>query len=110
MRVGSYNRIGVKHALVVEDNTSQVLQIDLVNDSRARRHDPKVVKGVRSPLQELESFVVTLELHLLIGLPRVLELCDIHLDRMVDDQVHRAEGVNLLGIASQSLHSVTHGR
>ncbi len=49
----------------LKDDTCQVLQIDLVNDTWARWHDLKVLEGFAASLEELETFIVSLEFTLL---------------------------------------------
>ena len=68
VRVGADEAIGIRDALAVrvtrEDDTRQVLEVDLVHDTRARRHDAHVFERALPPLEELIALLVALELAL----------------------------------------------
>lgn len=53
--VGSHQAIGVEIAIIVEHHSSQVLQVDLMNDARARRNDSHVPEGLRAPLGRTDN-------------------------------------------------------
>jgi hypothetical protein len=50
----------------------QVLEVDLVHDAEARRHDAEGVEGLHAPLHELVALAVALELQLHVQVERVL--------------------------------------
>mmetsp|Transcript_3556 Transcript_3556/g.6059 ORF Transcript_3556/g.6059 Transcript_3556/m.6059 type:complete len:220 (+) Transcript_3556:1031-1690(+) len=66
VRIGSNHGVIVKDAVLVEDHAGQVLQVDLMDDTGAGGHDLEVVEGLGSPLEELESFSVSVELNELV--------------------------------------------
>ena len=85
------------------------LEVDLVADAGSGRHHAEVVEGALAPFQEIVALAVALILVLHVvgeGL-RGAELVDDH--RMVDDEIDGHERVDLLGIATEALHTVTHG-
>ncbi len=94
--------------LGVEGHPGQVLQVDLMDDPGVGRDDAEVIEGVLAPAEEGVPLAVALELQLRVDEegPRGPGLVD--LDRVVDDQLDRLEGVDLAGIAAQALHRVAH--
>ena len=68
VRVGANQTVGVQHAVCLEDDTRQVLEVHLVHDARPGRHDEHVAQGLCAPLEEEEALLVALELHLLVAL------------------------------------------
>jgi hypothetical protein len=91
------------------DNLGDMLQVDLVADSGSGRHHLEIVERLAAPFEELVAFAVALIFELDVPLEGawVPELVD-H-DAVVDDQVHRHERVDLLGIAAELAHRVAHG-
>lgn len=51
VRVSTDDRVRVQGVRVGEHHSSQVLEVDLVHDSGARRHNQHVPEGLGSPLQ-----------------------------------------------------------
>jgi hypothetical protein len=49
----------------------QVLEVDLVHDAEAGRHDAEGVEGLHAPLHELVALLVALELELHVQVERV---------------------------------------
>ena len=109
MRVSSNNGVWVEHVVAVENDTSEVLKVDLMDDTRAGRNDLEVVKSLGSPLEELEALTVTLEFELLVGLGSILSASNIDLDGVIDDEIDWAERVDLGGVSAETVHGVTHG-
>src|SRR5688572_21450240 len=66
MRIRAYERVGIGITVLadglVEHHAAQVLEIDLVDDARVRRHDTKVLEGVLAPAQERVTLLIALEL------------------------------------------------
>ena len=64
--VGADERVGNATApfaiLADEDALGQVLEVDLVNDAGARRHNAEVVERLLAPAEELVALAVALEL------------------------------------------------
>jgi len=67
MRISTNDGIRVDNAVLVgEDTSSEILKIDLMDNTRARRDDSEVLKSVLSPLEELETLLVVVELEFFI--------------------------------------------
>ena len=86
----------------------QELEVDLVDDTRARRHDAQVLEGGLRPAQELVALDVALvlALHVERERPAVAEPVDLH--GVVDDEVGRDERVDLRRVAAELGHRVAH--
>jgi hypothetical protein len=111
--VGAHQRIGIGHHLtglvgVEPDGLGEVFEVHLVADAGAGRHDAEIVERALAPLEEHVALHVALVLavHVHLEGARVAELVDHH--RVVDDQVHGVERVDLLRIAAQRLDPVAH--
>jgi len=67
MRISTNDGIRVDNTVLVgEDTSSEILKIDLMDNTRARRDDSEVLKSVLSPLKELETLLVVVELEFFI--------------------------------------------
>ena len=114
MAVGSDQRVGQRHRadriLAQADALRQELQIDLVDDPHARRHDAEVAKRLLAPAKKLVALAVPLELDGNVLGERVgrAKLVDLH--RVVDHQIDRHQRVDLLGIAAEPFHRAAHRR
>jgi hypothetical protein len=114
VRVGAEQRIGEDKCLAVEilttDDAGQVLDVHLMHDARARRHDPEVREGVLAPAEELVALAVALvlERHVEGKAVALAKVVDLH--RMVDHQFHRLERIDARGIATELDHTVSHRR
>ena len=91
------------------DRAGQIFEIDLVADAGAGRHDAEVTEGGLAPAQELVTLAVALELAPDIGAEGIRAAVAVHHDRVVDDEVHRAQRVDLLRVAAELGHGVAHG-
>ena len=80
-----------------------------MDDAGHRRDDAEVAEGLLAPLEELVAFAVALEFHLGVALEGIGSGEEIHLDRVVDDQVDRHERVDLLRVAAQAGDRRAHG-
>ena len=87
----------------------QVLEVDLVADAGARRHDAEVVEGAGAPAQELVALLVALVLDLDVLLEGVGRAEEVDLHGVVDDEVDRHQRVDLGGVAAERLHGIAHG-
>ena len=92
------------------DHRGQVLQVDLVHDAGTGRHQREVVEGALRPAQERVSLLVALELTRHVHLEGSGNAVVIDLDRVVDDQVHGHDGVDLAIVASFARHRRPHRR
>lgn len=109
MRIGTNDGVGVEHIVLVENNTREVLEIDLMDDTRARRHDLEVVESLGAPLEELEAFAVTSELETLVCFTGIANARGINLNGVINDEINWAERVDLAGVTTETLHGITHG-
>ncbi len=112
MRVRANESVGICRRLAVnlrgEDNAGEVLEVDLVTDAHAGGHGAEVAEGGLAPLEEGVALAVALELEegvRVVG-ARGAKLVD--LDRMVDDELGRYEGIHALGIAAEGFDGVAH--
>ncbi len=114
VRVGSDARIGVRlqHAadLPVVDDLGEMLDVHLVHDSGARRDDLEVVERRLTPPQELVTLAVAAVLDLDVAGEGVRRAEDIGDDAVVDDEFGRGERVDLVRIAAEVGHRLTHRR
>jgi hypothetical protein len=96
--------------LARQDALGQELQVHLVDDPSCRGHHAEVREGLLPPAQELVALTVPLELDLGVLLQGVRGGEDIHLDGVVDHQIHWDERTDLPGISPQVLDRGPHGR
>ena len=108
--VGADQRVAVGAAVLGgEDHPRQVLEVDLVADAHARRHDPEAVEGLLGPAQELVALDVAVVLDvdvLVVGAGPVGRLGD---DGVVDDHLDGHQWVDLGRVAPQLAQRVAHG-
>ena len=108
VRVGPDERVRERHAVALVDDAREELEIDLVDDPRARWDDLEVVEGALPPAQECVALAVPLELEL--GVPDdrepARELVDLH--RVVDHELDGEERIDLLRVAAEVVHGVPH--
>ena len=114
MRVGADDRVGIRNHFAAlgcfggENHAGQVLEIDLVADAHARGHGRKIVERSLSPLEEGVALAVALELKRGVHVVGVRGAKLVHLHGVVDDQLRRLQRVDLVRVASQRLHGVSH--
>ena len=113
VRVGADDgvRVGAGRAVVLarEDHAGEVLEVDLVDDAGAGRHHLEVPERLLAPAQERVALAIALELDRGVAGERVMGAEPIDLQRMVDDELHRRERVDLRGVAAEGTHRVAHG-
>lgn len=110
MRVGTNERIGIDHAIIVlEDDSRKELKVHLMHNTVAGRHNREVLESLLTPLEEGESFLVADELELFVFVLSVGRARNVNLDRVIDDEVHLAQRVDLARISAHLLASSTHG-
>ena len=71
-------------------------------------HNAEVGEGGLAPLEEGKPLLVPIELNLLILVLGVGGAGDIDLDRVVNDEVNLAEGIDLARVAAVLLHGSAH--
>jgi hypothetical protein len=74
----------------------QVLEVHLVHDAGAGRHDAQPAHRLLPPAQELVALLVALVLELDVAAERGQLAVRVHLHRVVDDEVARAQRVHVL--------------
>ena len=109
VRVCADDGVWVQHVVAVEDDTGEVLQVHLMDNTGAGWDNLEIVEGLGAPLEELEALAVTLELELFVLLGGAGDTSGIDLDGVIDDEIDGAERVDLARVASKTVHSVTHG-
>ena len=62
-----------------KDHLGEVFQVDLVDDPQTRRYDPKVIKSLLSPSQELIPLTIAREFNVDIQLQCITGCKMIHL-------------------------------
>ena len=103
-------RVGVQHAVVLEHDAREVLEVDLVHDAGLGRDDDEALEGRLAPAQELVALLVALVLALGVDAQRVARAEGVDLDRVVDDQLGRDQRVDLRRVAAEVGHRVAHRR
>ena len=109
VRVGPDQRVGERLAVARLHHACQVFEVHLVADAGVRRHHREVVEGLLAPAQEGVALLVALELELRVALEREPLGEHVHLDRVVDHELHRHQRVDLGGVPTEVLHGVAHG-
>mmetsp|Transcript_2226 Transcript_2226/g.2889 ORF Transcript_2226/g.2889 Transcript_2226/m.2889 type:complete len:232 (-) Transcript_2226:68-763(-) len=108
VRVSSNERIWVQHAIRFEYYSSKIFQVHLMDDTTSWWDNKEVLEGALSPLQELEPFLVSVELNLFIPIECIGRSGNVDLDGVVDDQVRRTQRVYFVLVSAQPLHGVSH--
>ena len=111
VRIGADERVGEgdQAAVIVRargNDLGQVLEVDLVDDARAGRHDAQAGERGLRPAQQLVALAVALVLALDVEVERVGRSEAVDLDGMVDDQVGRHERLDQSGVAADVGHRV----
>ena len=107
--VGAHQRVRERLPVAGLDHAREVLQVDLVADAGVGRHDREVLERRLAPAQERVALAVALELELGVALEGEALGEHVHLDRVVDHELHRHERVDALRIAAELVHGVAHG-
>ena len=94
--------------LLAADDAREVLDVDLVHDAGFRRHDAEVVERGLAPAEERVALAVAVVLELGVQLQRVGRAEVIHLHRVIDDELHGLQRVDLLRVAAERDDAVAH--
>lgn len=108
MRICAHNGIVVKKTILLHDDSCEVLQVDLMDNTGAWWNDLEVVESLRAPFQELESLPISIEFNDLILLSCIWSSKNISLYRVINDQINWAKWIDLSWVTAKSLHSVSH--
>ena len=90
-------------------HVAEELEVDLVDDAGAGRHDAEAAQGGLGPAQQLVALAVALVLALDIEGVGVSAAEAVDLHAVVDDQAGRDQRVHQRRIAPQLVHRVAHG-
>ena len=110
MRIGANERVGIIHATGAEYAFGEILEIDLVDDADAGRHDFERVEGLHAPFQKLVTLAVAREFEFEILGKRVAAAGEIDLDRVVNDQIDGHQRLDDFWIFPELGHRRTHRR
>ena len=106
VRVGSDERVGDRDVAVLAGPHGhyrrQVLEVDLMHDAHARRHDAEGPEGALGPAQQLVALGVALVLAVDVAAVRGVAAEGIDLHRVVDDEVAGHERVDSLGVDARA--------
>ena len=108
VRVRPDERVGERDPVADRDHLAEMLEVHLVTDPRAGRDHAQAVERLLRPAQERVSLGVPLVLPLDVGGVRSLGPEQVHLHRVVDDEVGRDERVDLRRIAAVARHRRAH--
>ena len=108
VRVGADERIGEGDAVPLVDDTCQELEVDLMADSRSRRHHGEVVERLLPPAQEGVALAVAGELELDVARECPARGKQVDLHRVVDHQLGRDQRVDAPRITTEIRHGVAH--
>jgi hypothetical protein len=87
----------------------QILEVDLMANAGARRHDTEIVEGAGTPAQKLIAFLVPEIFDLDVFGEGIGGAKEIDLHGVVDDKIDGHQGIDFGGIATQRPHGVAHG-
>ncbi len=107
--VGADERVRVGLAVAGHHDPGQVLDVDLVHDAGARRHDLELVERGLAPAQELVALAVALVFEIHVALERVRAAEHVGDDGVVDHQFGRGERVDLVRVAAKFGDGLAHG-
>ena len=109
VRVGADQRVRIIDAVRVAQHAArEKLEVHLVHDADARRHDLERVKRLHAPLQKLVTLAVARKLQVEILVHRILRSGEVHLHRVIDHQVYRHQRLDDLWILAQAYRRRAH--
>ena len=109
VRVGTDERVRIDHAILLEKAWREKLQVELVKNAPARRHQAYAVIGLHRPLHEAEALVVALDLQLHVARERVG--CTVVIDGqgVIERHVHRHSRTDGLGCVAHARDGTADG-
>ena len=112
VRIGADERVRIRQHpavdLLAENDAREVLEIDLVDDAGVGRDDAEVVEGLLAPAEERVALAVTPELEGGVQIGGVALDVVIDLHRVIDDELHRLQRVDLSRVTAQLHDPVPH--
>jgi len=106
--VGADERVGEGDAVTLFDDPCQELEVDLMADAGAGRHDLEAAERLLAPAQEEVALVVPFELELHVPSERNAGREGVDLDGVIDHELDRDQRIDLRGIAAEIRHRVPH--
>jgi len=103
-------RIGIVDAVLRVDAGRKVLEVNLVHDADAGRHDLEGIERLHAPLHELVALGVAVELELHVEIERRRRAVVVDHHRVVDDEVDRHERLEELWITPEVGGDIAHRR
>ena len=110
VRVGAQAHVGVGPVAVGLHDPGQVLDVDLMHDAHARRHDLEPVEGRLTPFEEPVTLAVALVLEIDIEVAGVGSSEEVGDHGVVGDEFGGNEGVDRGRVATECGDSVSHRR
>ena len=109
--VGADQGVRQPDAVFLAGHGGEEFQVHLMHNTARRRHSAEVGEALLTPLQEGVALRVTVVLDVEVKVERVsVGTGHVHLDGVIDDQIHRHLGVDALGVTAHLHHRVTKGR
>ena len=109
--VGADQRIGKRDTVLGVDDRRHPLQVDLVHDAVARRDHVDVLERLLGPVDEVKAILVAAIFDRAVFRERVfVEPAVLDGQGMVDDQLHRHDGIDLRRIATLLRDGITQSR
>ena len=108
VRVRPDDRVGERDPVANGDHLAEMLEVHLVADPRSGRYHAQAVERLLRPAQEGVTLGVALVLPFDVGGVRPLGPEQVHLHRVVDDEVGGDEWVDLRRIAAVARHRRAH--
>ena len=110
VRIGADQGVREHHVARPADPAEQVLEIDLMDDADAGRHDLQALEGLHAPFQEGIAFAIALELERDVPAQGVGRAIVVHLYRVIDDQVDWNGGFDQPAVAPETPRTRAHRR
>src|SRR5207253_8004420 len=95
VRVGAEERVRHRDAVARLHDAREPLEVHLVADPRARRHDAERLEGLARPAEDRVALAVALVLALEVALVDLFRAEEVGLDGVVDDEIDRDERLDL---------------
>ena len=115
--IGADQGVGQPNPVLLTSHAGEELKVDLVNDAAGRRDGLEIGQRLLAPLEEGVALHVSVVFDVEVHVERIAARTgNVHLHRVVDDQINRHLRVDLLGVAAHFHHGVAqrsqvnHGR
>ncbi len=106
--VGADQRVGIVNVAALQHAFGEILEVDLVHDADARRHETESLERLLAPFEKFVTLAVALEFHLHVQPQRRGRAGKINLHRVIDHEIDRHERLDDFGIAAEALHRAAH--